>query len=107
MDLDEALSRLADIGRADLGQWISDDGAIDIAAMKRDGATYMLRKVRRTERSGVSASGAEWSEVTADVELHDAKDANKFIAQLHKAGPSGKEDDPLHIKVIEGPKDVR
>lgn len=104
MDLDEALSRLADIGRADLGQWISDDGEIDIATMKRDGATHMIRKVKRTRKSGVTATGAEWEEITAEVELHDAKDANKFIAQLHKGGPSGKEDDPLHVKhlVVKG-----
>lgn len=107
MSLDEALSRLADIGRADLGRWVDNNGAVDIAAMKRDGATHMIRKVKHTRRSGVSASGAEWEEVTGEVELHDAKDANKFIADLHKRGPSGKEDDPFHIKVIEGPKDVR
>jgi phage terminase small subunit len=107
MGLDEALSRLADFARADLGQWTSDDGEIDIAAMKRDGATHMLRKIKRTRRSGTSPSGAEWEEVTVDVELHDAKDANKFVADLHSRGPSGKEGDPFHVKVIEGPKDVR
>lgn len=107
MGLDEALARLADFARADLGEWISDDGEIDIATMKREGATHMIRKVKRTHRSGVGATGAEWEETAVEVELHDAKDANKFIAQLHKAGPSGKEDDPLHIKVIEGPRDVR
>lgn len=107
MALDEALSRLADFARADLGQWLSDDGAIDIAQMKRDGATHFIRKVKRTEKSGVTATGGEWSEVTGEVELYDAKDANKFIAELHTKSASGKEDDPLHIKVIEGPKDVR
>lgn len=107
MGLDEALSRLADMGRADMGEWMSDDGEIDIAEMKRVGATRMIRKVKRTHRSGVGATGAEWEETAVEVELHDAKDANKFIAQLHKAGPSGKEDDPYHVKVIEGPKDVR
>jgi hypothetical protein len=107
MALDEALSRLADFARADLGQWLSDDGAVDIAAMKRDGATHCIRKVKHTEKSGVTANGTEWREVTGEVELYDAKDANKFIAELHSRGPSGKEDDPFHIKVIEGPKDVR
>jgi len=110
MGLAEAVSRLSDFARADLGDWVSDDGEIDIAAMKRDGATYMIRKVKRTTRRGVSASGAEWEEVSAEVELHDAKDANKFIADLHSRGPKGTENDPFHIvtrKVIEGPEDVR
>lgn len=108
MGLDEALSRLADFARADLGQWVSDDGAVDIAAMKRSGTTHFIRKVKRTEKTGVTATGGEWREVTGEVELYDALAATKFIADLHKRGPSGKEDDPLHIKVIEGPKpDVR
>lgn len=107
MELDEALSRLADFARADLGQWLSDDGAVDIAAMKRDRATHFIRKVKRTEKSGVTESGGEWREVTGEVELYDAFAANKFIAELHSRGPSGKEDDPFHIKVIEGPKDAR
>lgn len=107
MGLDEALARLADFARADLGQWLSDDGEVDIAAMKRDGATHFIRKVKRTEKTGVTATGGEWSEVTGGVELYDAKDANKFIADLHSRGPSGKEGDPFHVKVIEGPKDVR
>lgn len=107
MDLDEALSRLADIARADFGDYITDDGAIDIAAMKRIGATRMLRKVKRVHKSGVNESGAEWEETFVEVELHDAKDAQKFIADLHKRGATGREDDPMHVKVIEGPRDVR
>jgi hypothetical protein len=102
MGLDEALSRLAAVGRADLGEWMSDDGEIDIAAMKRDGATHMFRTVKRTKKSGVTATGSEWQEVTIELELHDAKDANKFIADLHKRAASGKEDDPVHYKFIEG-----
>lgn len=107
MDLDEALSRLADFARADLGRWVSDDGAVDIARMKADGATHFIRKVKRTEKTGVTATGGEWTEVTGEVELYDALSATKFIADLHKRGPSGKEDDPFHVKVIEGPRDVR
>jgi phage terminase small subunit len=102
MGLDEALSRLADVGRADLGEWLNDDGEMNISAMKRDGATHLIRKVKRTKKSGVTATGSEWQEVTIELELHDAKDANKFIADLHKRAASGKEDDPVHYKFIEG-----
>lgn len=104
MSADENLVRLADFGRADMGRWLSDDGAVDIAAMKRDDATKFIRKVKRTERSGVSPSGAEWSVVTGEVELYSALEANKFIADLRKSGPTGSEKDPIHIKHI---KEVR
>ena len=107
MGIDEALSRLAEIGRADLGPYLSDDGAVDIAAMKRDGVTHFIRKVKRTERSGTNADGSDWSVVTGEVELHDAKDANKFIADLHKRGPSGTERDPIHIKRVSEIKEIR
>lgn len=101
MGIDEALSRLAEFSRADLGPWLSDDGAVDIARMKRDGATHFIRKVKRTEKSGVSDKGVEWHEVTGEVELYDALSANKFIADLLSAGPKGSESDPIHIKHIQ------
>lgn len=101
MGLDEALSRLADFARADLGPWLSDDGAVDIAAMKRAGATHIIRKIKRTERSGTTKAGGEWREVTGEVELYSAADANKFIADLLSAGPKGSASDPIHIKHIQ------
>lgn len=84
MSADEVLMRLAQHGRADMGQWMSDDGELDIAAMKRDGATHLLHKVKRTERSGVSPSGTEWSNVTVEVELQPAQPALTLIGKHHK-----------------------
>lgn len=84
MTSDEVLMRLAQHGRADLGQWLSDDGAIDIAAMKRDGATHLIHEVERTERSGMSADGGTWSHVTAKVKLHPAQPALSLLGKHHK-----------------------
>lgn len=83
MSADEVLIGLADHARADMGRWLNDDGAIDIAAMKRDGATKFIRKVKRTERSGVTKDGGEWSVVTGEVELYDALAAKQLIARHH------------------------
>lgn len=101
MGADENLVRLADFARSDLGPWISNDGAVDIEAMKAHNATKFIRKVKRTERSGVNKDGSEWSVVTGEVELYSALEANKFIADLRKTGPTGSEKDPIHIKHIE------
>lgn len=83
MTADEVLIGLAEHARADIGRWLSDDGAVDIAAMKQDGATKFIRKVKRTERSGVSKDGGEWSVVTGEVELYDALSAKQLIARHH------------------------
>lgn len=83
MSADEVLIGIADHARADIGRWLSDDGAVDIAKMKADGATMFIKKVKRTERSGVSKDGAEWSVVTGEVELYDALAAKQLIARHH------------------------
>ncbi len=84
MSADEVLMRLADHARSDLGDFISDDGQIDIAAMKAAGATHLLRKVKHTVRSGESQSGASWEEDYTEVELHDAQSALQLLGKHHK-----------------------
>ena len=83
MTANEVLIGLADHARADLGLWLSDDGAVDLAAMKRDKATRNIRKVKRTERSGTNKDGGTWSIVTGEVELYDALAAKQLIARHH------------------------
>lgn len=100
MSADENLVRLADFGRSDLGPWLSDGGEVDIAGMKADNATKFIRKIKRTVRSGTNKDGSTWEVVTGEVDLYSALDANKFIADLRKAGPTGTEKDPIFIKRI-------
>ncbi|HXF60305.1 MAG TPA: terminase small subunit [Caldilineaceae bacterium] len=84
MSADEVLVRLTAQGRADLGEYLSDDGEIDLAAMKRAGATHLLRKVKRTVRSGESASGGTWTEERVEVELYSAQVALELIGRHHR-----------------------
>lgn len=102
MTADEVLMRLAEQARADIGEFISDEGEIDIEAMKAAGATRLLRKVRHTTRGGVSKDGAEWEVQTVEVDLHNAQTALELIGKYHRLfdGPSGAEDDPIHVKHI-------
>lgn len=84
MPADEVLMRLAQHARGDMGQWLTDDGAIDISAMKRDRATHLIHKVKRTERSGETNNGGVWSHVTVEVELHPAQSALSLLGKHHK-----------------------
>lgn len=102
MRADEVLRRLAEIARADLGEWLTDDGEIDIAAMKAAGKTNMLRKVKRTRRSGETQQGNTWEETTVEVELHDQQAALVHLGKHHKLfveGPTGDANDPFYIKL--------
>jgi len=102
MGADEVLMRLAQHARSDLGPWLSDDGAIDIAAMKEAGTTHLIRKVKRTERSGESKDGGFWSQVTGEVELHDAQAALVQLGKHHKlfvdrTEHTGKDGGPIEV----------
>lgn len=83
MAADEVLMRLAENARADLGAWLTDDGDVDLAAMKQDGKTRLLRKVKRTRRSGETESGATWEETTVEIELHDQQAALVHLGKHH------------------------
>lgn len=92
MGLDEALSRLAEMGRGTMEDFISftyepyPDFVLDLGKAKERGVLHLIKKLKYN-KDGLP-----------EIELYGAEDANKFIAQLHKAGPTGNEGDPYHIK---------
>lgn len=108
MSADEVLMRLAEHARADLGQWLEDDGYVNLAQMKSDKATRIIRKVERSERSGTMANGGEWREVTAKVELHDQQAALVCLARhlglFDKAQP-GEAGEVVPISIVKMPVD--
>lgn len=83
MSAAEAVSLLSDQARADLGDYLSDNGEIDIAAMKAAKATKLLRKVKRTVRRGTTPAGGEWENETVEVELLNQQTALDMIAKAH------------------------
>lgn len=108
MSADEVLMRLAEHARGDMGAWLTDDGEIDISEMKKANATRLLRKVKRTYRSGETESGGTWEETRVEVEIHDAQAALVHLGRHHKIFTDKVEHSgELGVKVIEGPKDVR
>lgn len=85
MDADEALARLADMARADIGEFVGDHGAIDWAAVKRKG--HLVKRISHT--AGRNSS----------VELHDAQAALiQIVRGLGIFKELGDEDRPLNIR---------
>lgn len=83
MSADEAVMLMAEQARADVGDYLSDNGEIDIAAMKAAKATKLLRKVKRSVRRGVSKDGGAWENETVEVELLNQQTALDMIAKAH------------------------
>lgn len=98
MALDEAESRLGDIARGTMEDFTSlthepyPVAVLDLGKARERGVLHLIKKLKY-DKDG-----------NPEIELYSAADANKFIVELHKAGPKGTEKDPIHIKHI---KEVR
>lgn len=111
MTADEVLTRLADHARADIRDFLAvsnnGDVALDISAA--EGKTHLIKKVTQRHSTRTTKDSVT-EDVVLTLELHDAQAALVHIGKHHKLfvdSATGEENDPLHIKVIEGPKDVR
>jgi phage terminase small subunit len=70
MSADEVLSRLSEMARADISDFINDFGGIDWDKVRAKG--YLVKKVRHNKGKN------------SEIELHDAKDALIWIGKHHK-----------------------
>lgn len=120
MVADEVLMRLADHARGNLNDFVQfDDNGnprFDLQAAATMGKLHLAKKLKTKTRSWSEPyfdnttdeiEQREVTETTIEFELYDAQAALVHIGKHHRLfadGPSGKEDDPLHIKHI---KEVR
>lgn len=81
MSAAEAIARVADIARTDLGPYMNDDGEIDIGLLKDANLTHLIQTVKRNVRSGVSQNGAGWETVHTEIKTYSAFDALKTLMQ--------------------------
>lgn len=82
MSADEVLARLADHGRADIGEYLDGSGRPNIARMKADGATHLIKEIRVTRRTTTKKDEETVVEIT-DLKLHDAQAAIVHIGRHH------------------------
>jgi phage terminase small subunit len=83
MEADEVLTRLTNIARGNLGEFITPGGNIDIAAGK--GPLHLLKRVK-TKHSEKMGDELE-------IEMYDALDALKVLAKHHRLIDRVAEDD--------------
>lgn len=84
MGADEALKRLADIARGDIGKFIDRLGGVDLQAAKDAGLTPLIKKVK--QRTITKIGKGEKDEDTeihdVEIELYSAKDAIDTILKV-------------------------
>lgn len=83
MSANEALARTADIARGDLSAWITDDGDIDLAALKASGKGHLLKKYRVVRRMRTTKDGDEFETTTTEIELYPADAAHDKLMRYH------------------------
>jgi len=99
MDADEALARLAEMARGDLGEFTNAFGGIDWVEAKEKGLTKLVKKWE-VKTVTIQGKGEEPDkEITTEkVELHDPQAALDKILRVHKkyVDPADK---PLDVRV--------
>lgn len=72
----EILERLTEMGRADMADFVNSDGEPDFTHALATGKGRLIRSIEWTDEG-------EKTPKKVRLELHDAKDAQKFMAKLH------------------------
>jgi phage terminase small subunit len=85
MGTDEALNRLADMARGDIGELIDNNGLLDIRQAREKGMTKLLRKIKQKTITHIGKTETDGdTEITEiEFEMYSAKDA---IDTILKAG---------------------
>ena len=88
LSAEEALARLSEQAMAEYAQYLTDEGTVNLTKLIDDEKAHLVKGYRRDRKGNVI------------VEFHDAQRALITILDHHTKGPTGSEDDPLHIKYI-------
>lgn len=86
MSADEVMTRLADQGRGDLGEFLVRDGdsiTVDLDAMRAERKTHLIKKITQIRRRRTIKDNTE-DEITTSLELYDAQAALVHIGRHHK-----------------------
>lgn len=94
MTADEVLVRLTEQARAEYSRYLMPNGTVNLALLIADGKAHLIKEIKITQ----------WG---TNVKFHDPHAAKELLGKHHRLfldGPSGDENDPIHIKHI---KEIR
>lgn len=79
----EVLKRLTDMARADITDYLTEDGGIDIDAMKAAGAGHLLKKYKRIKRTLTAKGIPIGEEEYLETEMYPADGALDKLMRYH------------------------
>jgi phage terminase small subunit len=99
LSADEALARLADFAKGDIGDLLDDNGLLDIRLAKEKGMTKLLRKIKQKTitRIGKKDDDDDVEITEIEFEMHDAQAAIDKILRV-----SGKYKDTVSLQNPDG-----
>ena len=86
MSADEVLTRLADMARGDLGDFMDIESmSFDISLQKAKelGLTHLIKKVKQRTVTTADKSGEETETNVQEIELHSSLEALRDLARVH------------------------
>lgn len=96
MSADEVLSRLSDMARADIGDFLD----LDITKLKRHPQSRLLKRVKRTIKTRTIGEVEETTEVI-EIELHDPQSALVQLGRYHRLWIDRVQQDDWRSQAIE------
>jgi len=108
MGSDEVLLRLAEHGRADIGDFLDIESMgfqIDLAKAKELGKTHLIRKIKQKVTTIVTKLGDEIETIQTDIELVDQQAALALLGKYHnlfvdKQEVTGANGGPQQVEII-------
>jgi phage terminase small subunit len=85
MSADEAIKRLSDMARGDIGQFMDRLGSLDIQAARDAGITPLIKKIKQRTVTKIGKTDTDQDTETHDleIELYSAQDALDKILKVH------------------------
>ena len=84
MSADEAIKRMSDIARGDIGKFLDRMGSLDIEAAREAGLTPLIKKIKQRTVTKIGKKNDDDDTETHDleIELYSAKDAIDTILKV-------------------------
>lgn len=90
MSADEALGILAKHARGDMGEFLDDEGNLDLSTAREKGLLPLIKRVKKKNTSYSKKNGDDTEIEIQEIELHDPQNAIEKILRAHgKIKPDG------------------
>jgi hypothetical protein len=80
---DQVLAHISEIADSALGEYIKDDGSVDVARVRRGRRSRVVRKIKTYRKTYSDREGSPVEETRSELELYDRLEALDKLARYH------------------------